>query len=91
MFIRKKFGKYKERTYVNYQLVESVRTPKGPRQNVVCSLGDLGPRSREDWLVLVHKVESALAGQTDLFDEAGGEVRDIVANVRARQGKARDP
>ena len=87
MFIRKKFGKYKERTYVNYQLVESVRTPKGPRQNVVCSLGDLGPRSREDWLVLVHKVESALAGQTDLFDEAGGEVRDIVANVRARQGK----
>jgi len=87
MFIRKKFGKYKERTYVNYQLVESVRTAKGPRQNVVCSLGDLGPRSREDWLVLVHKVESALAGQTDLFDEAGGEVRDIVANVRARQGK----
>jgi hypothetical protein len=69
MFIRAKRGKYKDKSYVNYQLVESIRTPKGPRQRVVCSLGDLGPRPLADWLKFVHKIESALVGQADLFDE----------------------
>jgi len=69
MFVRKKKVKYKNRTYVNYQLVESVRTPDGPRQRIVCSLGDLKARSREEWLELARKVESALVGQQDLLGE----------------------
>jgi len=41
MYIRKKKGVYKDKIYINYQLVESVRTPNGPRQKVICSLGNL--------------------------------------------------
>lgn len=88
MFIRQKKGRYKDKTYVNYQLVESFRTPKGPRQRVVCSLGDLGPRPAADWLKLVHKVESALAGQSDLFDEPDQEALDIVARIKGEGDRA---
>lgn len=71
-------------------LVESVHTPKGPRQRTICSLGDLKPRSRAQWLKLAHKVEVALVGQGDLFEGADEETQAIVAKVRARQG-ARPP
>jgi len=64
-------------------LVESHHTPKGPRQRIVCSLGDLKPRPRAEWLKLAHKVEDALVGQGDLFEEPEEEVRAIVENVRA--------
>jgi hypothetical protein len=39
VFIRKTRKSYKGRSYDNYVLVESVRTPKGPRQKIVCSPG----------------------------------------------------
>ena len=58
MYLRQSKRRYKGKTYSSYVLVESVRTPKGPRQKTVCTLGDLGPRSREDWLKLVRKVET---------------------------------
>lgn len=89
MFIRTTKRTYKGKTYTNHLLVESVHTAKGPRQRTVCSLGDLSPRSREEWLKLAHKVEEALLGQCDLLDEAGGEVRAIVAKVKAGRA-ARD-
>ena len=62
MYVRKTTRRYKGKIYTNYLLVESVHTPRGPRQKVVCSLGDLSPRTAEEWLRLVHKVEDALAG-----------------------------
>jgi len=85
MYIRKTTKSHKGKSYTNYQLVESVRTPKGPRQTIVCSLGNLGPRSREEWLVLVHKVESALVGQMDLFGEYTAQVDEIVDKLHASQ------
>jgi hypothetical protein len=60
MYIRKSTRSYKGRTYTNYVLVESVQTPKGPRQKSVCSLGDLSPRPREEWLSLTRKIEDTL-------------------------------
>ena len=63
MYIRKSTRSYKGRTYTNYVLVESVQSPKGPRQKSVCSLGDLSPRPREEWLSLTRKIEDALLGQ----------------------------
>src|SRR2546427_449081 len=60
MYIRRSTRSYKGRTYTNYVLVESVSTPKGPRQNTICSLGDLSPRPREEWLKLARKIEQAL-------------------------------
>ena len=50
MYIRKSSRTYKGKTYSNYVLVESVLTPKGPRQKIICSLGDLHPRPQAEWL-----------------------------------------
>ena len=50
MYLRKSTRKYKDKTYTSYLLVESVSTPKGPRQKTICSLGDLSPKPREQWL-----------------------------------------
>jgi transposase len=66
MYIRKTVRRYKDKTYVNYLLVESVLTEKGPRQKVICSLGDLSPRRAEEWLALARKLKDALTGQLSL-------------------------
>ncbi len=84
MYVRKTTRRYKHKTYTNYLLVESVHTPNGPRQKVICSLGDLSPRPAEDWLRLARKVEDALVGQLDLFSNPDPEVEQIVRQVRAR-------
>ena len=85
MYIRKASRTYKGKTYFNYLLVESVLTPQGPRQKIICSLGDLSPRPRAEWLSLAHKMESALSGQPELPAAAGSdaEVNRLVAKVRA--------
>jgi transposase len=89
MYVRKTTRRYKDKTYTNYLLVESVHTPNGPRQKVVCSLGDLSPRSAEDWLRLVRKVEDALVGQINLFSGPDPEVERIVRQVRnSRDGSS---
>jgi len=85
MYIRESNRLYKGKTYTSYLLVESVTTPKGPRQKTICSLGDLSPRPREEWLKLARKIEDALVGQSDLLDTGEGEVADIVRRVRERQ------
>ena len=85
MYIRKSIRSYNGRSYVNYVLVESVHTAKGPRQKTICSLGDLGPRSREEWLKLAGRIEDALVGQGDLLDVADAEVADIVRRVTTRR------
>jgi hypothetical protein len=64
MYIRKSIRTYKGKTYTNHVLVESVVTPNGPRQKTICSLGELSPRPREEWLELARKIEDALVGKT---------------------------
>ncbi|MBV8462253.1 MAG: IS1634 family transposase [Acidimicrobiales bacterium] len=66
MYIRKTVRRYKDKTYENYLLVESVLTDKGPRQKVICSLGDLSPGPPEQWLALARKLQDALTGQLSL-------------------------
>lgn len=87
MYVRKTIRRYKDKTYTNYLLVESIHTPNGPRQKVICSLGDLSPRPAEDWLRLARKVEDALVGQPNLFSQPDPEVEQIVRQVRQRQAK----
>lgn len=82
MYMRKTRRIYQGKEYTNHLLVESVWTPKGPRQKTVCSLGDLAPRSRGEWLKLVDRVEEALVGQGDLLEDEDEEVRAIVRRVR---------
>src|ERR1700730_15656149 len=85
MYIRKSIRSYKGRTYTNYVLVESVQTAKGPRQNAICSLGDLSPRPAEEWLKLARKIEDALVGQGDLLDADDGGAADIFRRGRGRR------
>ena len=89
MYIRKSSRIYNGKTYTNYVLVESVATEKGPRQKTICSLGDLSPRPREEWLKLARKIENALVGQDDLLARDDDEVAEIVGRVRAKQAHAR--
>jgi transposase len=89
MYIRRSTRSYKGKTYTNYVLVESVQTAKGPRQKTICSLGDLSPRPRDDWLKLAHKLEHALAGQGELLHgevlPRDPEVDGLVEKIRGRR------
>ena len=90
MFIRRVTRKYKDRVYTNYLLVRSVHTPRGPRQKVICSLGDLSPRPADQWRGLGQQVEDALRGQAGLFENPRrAEVEQIVRQVRQRQAEAK--
>jgi transposase len=85
MYIRKASRTYKGKTYVNYCLVESILTPKGPRQKIICSLGDLSPRPKEEWLALARKLQASLSAQQPLFADSSAdpEVDALTAKVKA--------
>jgi len=85
MYIRRSTRTYKGKSYTNYLLVESVQTPKGPRQKTICSLGDLKPRPHQEWLALAHKLENALAGQDDLLRPGDPVLNRFIEKARARQ------
>lgn len=83
MFIKRTQRTHKNKSYNSYLLVESVATAKGPRHQVICSLGSLAPAPREQWVALAHRLQAALAGQTALFPEAQ------VKAVREKRAKMR--
>src|ERR1039457_6742968 len=85
MYIRKSSRNYKGKTYCNYVLVESILTPKGPRQKIICSLGDLRPRPQADWLELAQQLSSALSGQAALLasQSPDPELDELVAKVQS--------
>lgn len=60
MYLRKVQRHYKDKVYVHYLLVESIYTPKGPRQKIMCSLGDLKPKPIAGWLALLQDAVAAL-------------------------------
>ncbi len=86
MYIRKTKRFYKGKVYTNHLLVESVLTPKGPRQRTVCSLGSLEPAPHGQWLALARKMNAALQGQLSLRSQ-GAETETLVG--RARKGRKR--
>src|SRR5512136_1786340 len=87
MYIRKSVSKQKGKTYTNYLLVESVQTPKGPRQRVICSLGNLQPAPKEEWLALAHKLEASLRGQLSM-GASQAQIDEIVAKVRRKRKRS---
>ena len=89
MYIRKTSRIYKGKEYANYLLVESVQTPKGPRQRTICSLGNLAPAPREQWRALAHKLEPALCGQLPL--EAPDEKTRTLLERAGRGRQRREP
>src|SRR6516162_11631608 len=85
MYIRKTTKTHKGKSYDNYLLVESLSTPKGPRQKIVCSLGSLAPAPREHWLDLAHRMQASLAGQVSLTSPE--TAMETVVARRRRGGK----
>ena len=63
MYIRKTTKTHKGKSYTNYLLIESVHTPQGPRQRIICSLGSLAPAPRKQGLSLAHRLQASLEGQ----------------------------
>ncbi|HEX3555836.1 MAG TPA: IS1634 family transposase [Thermoanaerobaculia bacterium] len=88
MFLRKTVKRHNGRSYTTYLLVESVRTPQGPRQRTICSLGDLSPGPRQKWLGLVNRVEAALQGQVSL-DGPDPLVEGIVDKIHSAEPRLR--
>lgn len=89
MYIRQTKRVYKGKTYINHLLVESVQTPKGPRQRTICSLGSLSPGPPEQWLMLAHKMEAALQGQLSL-EGSGKQIEALLDKVRKAQRSGKD-
>jgi transposase len=87
VYIRKTRKMHKGKAYTNYLLVESVHTPKGPRQRIICSLGSLAPAPREQWRDLAHRLQASLEGQSSL-PPADPQVEALTEQVR-RGPKAR--
>ena len=91
MYIRKASRTVHGKTYFNYLLVESHLTPKGPRQKVVCSLGDLSPRPKEQWLELARKLSSAFTGQHDLSRRQAPDPELGNSSPRCRPARSASP
>lgn len=85
MYIRRTAKSHKGKTYTNYLLVESVSTPKGPRQRIICSLGSLAPAPSEQWLDLAHRLEASLQGQASLT-ASDSQVEALAEKVRRTRG-----
>ena len=88
MYIRKTTKSHKGKSYSNYLLVESVSTPRGPRQRIICSLGSLAPAPAEQWLGLAHRLAASLQGQTSL-PAADSPVEALAEKVRRAPGVRR--
>lgn len=89
MYIRRTTRTVRGKTYHNHLLVESIATPNGPRQRVICSLGALAPGPKEHWLDLAEKLHASLAGQTALLPDP--QVDTLVARARAPRRRGAPP
>lgn len=67
MFIRKKSKKQKDKTYYQYQLVKSYRTPDGPRQEVLLNLGSNIDVDDDKLPKLSSLIEEKVKGEIKLF------------------------
>lgn len=87
MFIRETFKKSKDKKiYVQHQLVESIRTPSGPRQNIILNLGQLD-LDRSLWKALANAIEALLNNQLilPLNNEVSSKAAHFVQLIRKQR------
>ena len=89
MFVRRtKSRQIDGNSYHTHRLVRSERDGGRGRQRTLLNLGRHFDINRERWPLLCQRVEAALAGQTDLFDDVPADVereaQRIVAQLVAR-------
>ena len=66
MFIRKtrKTDAVTKKSYFSYQLIESIRTERGPRQHILFNLGQIPDLDVEQLKELANRIETIISGQT---------------------------
>ena len=69
MFIRQTTKSKNGKKYIQHQLIESIRTPKGPRQRLILNLGTID-LPKEQWKDLANAIESRVHGYKTLFKES---------------------
>lgn len=94
MFIREKSKKVNgKKRYIQHQLIESIRTPSGPRQQIVLNLGHLC-LPEEKWKALANCIEGFLTNQKSLFPknpEIEAIARHYASQIRQeRLGRAQE-
>ena len=84
MFIRevKKKNKGSDTIFVYHRLMESVRTPKGPRQRMLLDLGKLD-LPQEQWKTLANRIEEIISGQQRLV-ELAQPIEDLARQCASR-------
>jgi len=78
MFIReiKKQNPNSDKVFVYHRLIESIRTPKGPRQKVVMNLAALD-LARDKWKELADRIEQLVHGQDIRLFEGPPEIETL--------------
>jgi len=78
MFIREieKKNPGSDKAFISHRLVQSIRTPRGPRQTVVMNLGKL-EISKEKWKKLANRIEEVAYGQEMRLIEAPQEIEAL--------------
>lgn len=66
MFIRKtrKIDPVTKKSYFSYQLIEAIRTERGPRQHILLNLGQISDLDIEQLKELANRIETIISGQT---------------------------
>lgn len=87
MFLRKLQRRKNGKNHVYWALVESYRTPRGPRNRVVAYLGELKPHERKGWARLASTLggkSPAMAQKTLFAEEPVGEPvpENVTVDVR---------
>lgn len=69
MFIRKTriLNRETQKSYFNFQLVESVRTARGPRQRILLNLGSDLDFDSQECKLLANRIEAIISGQQELI------------------------
>ena len=81
MFLKRCTRKKNGKPHTYWQLVESYRTPRGPRHRIVAYLGELDKSERRGWGRLALQLDgkaAARARQLMLFDYADADRDDPV-------------
>jgi hypothetical protein len=80
MFIRRKIKTLKGQSYEQHQLLKSVRTARGPRQEVVLNMGSLD-LAKEHWKDLANTIEEKLNNQAPFcFKESCPEIEKLATH-----------
>lgn len=90
MFLRKNRRTKNSKPHFYWSLVETIRTPKGPRQRVVGYLGDLSEEKEDLYRGFVKRLEGRADGQLSLYQPLPSGDSISVVPEKVRVEKVRD-